>query len=238
MTTSAARRTRYRLVSAGLVAALAVINIVDHTLHPPWWVRALEGAGLLAWARFEGLSWAQLGLARDRLLPGCRWALGAIGLVAGVYLVGVLLPLTRAGFQDVRYDLPLPQILHRAFVAIPLGTVLLEELAFRSVLWGVLSRHMGQWRVLATSSVLFGFWHVIPALSAADTNRGVSDAVGAGGSAVVVVGTIALTTVGGLVFGELRRRSGSVLASAGAHWATNALGVLFGAVAWRLDPDR
>ena len=45
----------------------------------------------------------------------------------------------------------------------------------------------------------------------------------------MVVGTVALTTLGGLVFGELRRRSGSVLASAGAHWATNALGVLFGA---------
>ncbi|WP_255522689.1 MULTISPECIES: hypothetical protein [unclassified Blastococcus] len=35
-----------------------------------------------------------------------------------------------------------------------------------------------------------------------------------------------------MVFGELRRRSGSVLASAGAHWATNALGVLAGLLAW------
>jgi membrane protease YdiL (CAAX protease family) len=43
-----------------------------------------------------------------------------------------------------------------------------------------------------------------------------------------VAGTVALTTMGGLVFGELRRRSGSVLAGAGAHWATNGLGVLFG----------
>lgn len=221
-----------------MVVVLAAINVVNHTLYPPWWVRALGGAGLLAWARFDGLSWAQLGLARNRLGSGCRWGLGAIGLVAGVYLVGVLFPLTRPGFMDVRYDLPLPQVLHRAFVAIPLGTVLLEELAFRSVLWGVLSRHMSEWRVLVTTSVLFGFWHLIPAVRGGDTNRGVSDAVGAGGSAAVVVGTILLTTVGGLVFGELRRRSGSVLASAGAHWATNALGVLFGAVAWRLDAGR
>jgi uncharacterized protein len=86
--------------------------------------------------------------------------------------------------------------------------------------------------------VLFGFWHVIPALRGGETNPGVSETVGAGGSAALVVGTVALTTVGGLVFGEMRRRSGSVIASAGAHWATNALGVLFGLVAWRLDPDR
>jgi membrane protease YdiL (CAAX protease family) len=85
--------------------------------------------------------------------------------------------------------------------------------------------------------VLFGLWHVIPSLHVAGTNRGVSDAVGGAGNPLAVVGTVVLTTIGGLVFGELRRRSGSVLASAGAHWATNALGVLFGLVAWHLTPE-
>lgn len=236
MTVAAARRTRHRLASAGLVGVLAVINVTDHLLHPPWWVRAAEGIGLLAWARLDGLSWSRLGLGRDRLASGCRWGGAAIGLVAGVYVVGILLPVTRPLFQDDRYDLDLGGALHKAFVVIPLGTVLLEELAFRSVLWGFLSRHMRQGQVLVTSSVLFGFWHVIPALRVGETNRGVSDTVGAAGGAAVVLGTVVLTTLGGLVFGEMRRRSGSVLASAGAHWATNALGVLFGLVAWRLDP--
>jgi membrane protease YdiL (CAAX protease family) len=217
VTRAATRRTRDLTASGAVVVALAAINVTDHLLHPPWWVRALEGAGLLAWARLDGLSWSQLGLGRDRLASGCRWGLGAIGVVAGVYVVGVLLPLTRP-----------------AFVVIPFGTVALEELAFRSVLWGFLSRHLGQWQVLVTTSAIFGFWHVMPALHVGATNRGVSDAVGAS-TAVVVVGTVVLTAIGGLVFGELRRRSGSVLASAGAHWATNALGVLFGLVAWRLD---
>src|SRR3954468_1939680 len=199
MTTSAARLTRNRLVSASAVVVLAAINVTDHTLHPPWWVRALEGAGLLAWARLDGLSWSQLGLGRDRLGAGCRWGLGVIGLVAGVYVVGVLLPLTRPAFQDDRYHLPLPEVLRTAFVVIPLGTVVLEELAFRSVLWGMLSRHQPEWLALVTTSVLFGFWHVIPALHVGATNRGVSQAVGAG-TPVLVVGTVALTTVGGLVF--------------------------------------
>jgi membrane protease YdiL (CAAX protease family) len=235
VTTSAARRTRDRLASGAVVLVLAAINVSDHTLHPPWWVRALEGLALLAWARLDGLSWSQLGLGRGSLSAGCRWGLGAIGAVAGVYVVGVLLPLTRPAFQDVRYDLPLGQALRTAFVVIPLGTVLLEEIAFRSVLWGFLSRHLRDRSVLVGTSVLFGLWHVLPALHVGSTNRGVSDAVGGGGSAVVVAGTVALTTIGGLVFGELRRRSGSVLASAGAHWATNALGVLFGLVAWSLS---
>lgn len=233
MTTSAARRTRYRAFSGAVVVALAVINVVDHTVHPPWWVRALEGAGLLAAARLAGLSWPQLGLGRDRLGAGCRWALGVIGVVAGVYVVGVLLPFTRSAFLDERYHLPLPDALHTAFVRILFGTVVLEEVAFRSVLWGALARHLRQWQVLVTTSVLFGLWHVIPAVRASDGGTG--GLSGAAGGGALVAGTVLLTTAGGLVFGELRRRSGSVLASAGAHWATNALGVLFGLVAWRLS---
>ena len=190
VTTSAARRTRNRLVSGAVVVVLAAINVTDHLLHPPWWVRALEGAALLAWARLDGLSWSQLGLGRDRLASGCRWALGAIGVVAGVYVVGVLLPLTRPAFQDVRYDLPLAEALRTAFVVIPFGTVALEELAFRSVLWGMSCRGTcGSGRCWSPTSVLFGLLARHPgAARAAATNRGVSDAVGGAGSAAVVVG--------------------------------------------------
>jgi membrane protease YdiL (CAAX protease family) len=167
----------------------------------------------------------------------CRWALRAIAGVASVYLVGVRLPQTRPVFQDARYHLPLPDALVSAFVVIPAGTVLLEEIAFRSVLWGMLARHSRPWPVLGTTSVLFGLWHVLPAQHLAAGNRGVSDAVGGAHGALVVAATVAFTTLGGLVLGELRRRSGSVLASAGAHWATNALGVLFGLVAWHLTAE-
>jgi membrane protease YdiL (CAAX protease family) len=233
-TTSAVRR-RSRLVSGAVVVVLAAVNVSDHFLHPPWWVRPLEGAALLIWARLDGLSWSQLGLGRDRLRAGCLWGLGAIAAVGTVYVVGVLLPPFRPLFQDTRYDVPFPEALRTALVVIPFGTVLLEELAFRSVLWGVLSRHLRPWQVLVSTSVLFGFWHVLPSLRVGSANKGVGEAVGTGGP-LVVAGAVLLTTLGGLVFGELRRRSGSVLASMGAHWALNGLGVLFGLVAWRLDP--
>jgi membrane protease YdiL (CAAX protease family) len=223
-------------VSGGVVVVLAGINVTDHVWHPPWWVRAVEGGALLTWARLDGLTWSQLGLGRDRLRAGLRWGLGAVAVIGGVYVVGVLLPPFRPLFQDARYDLPLSSGLRTAFVTIPFGTVLLEELAFRSVLWGVLSRHVRSWQVLVTTSVLFGFWHVLPSLNVGSSNKGVGEAVGTGG-VLVTAGAVALTTVGGLVFGELRRRSGSVVASALAHWAFNALGVLFGLLAWRIDPS-
>jgi membrane protease YdiL (CAAX protease family) len=216
------------------MVVLVAINGTDHLLSPPWWVRAAEGVTLLAFARLAGLTWAQLGLGRERAASGLRWALGAIGLVGAVYLVGVLVPGIRPAFQDTRYHLALPDALFAAFVVIPAGTVLLEEIAFRSVLWGMLARHLGTWQVLGTTSVLFGLWHIFPSLHLAGGNRAVSGATGGEDSALVVAAVVALTTLGGVVFGELRRRSGSVLASAGAHWATNALGVLVGLMAWHL----
>jgi membrane protease YdiL (CAAX protease family) len=225
---TAVRRLPDRAATGVVVVSLVGSNLSQHVLHAAWWVRPVEAAALVGFARLNGLTWAQLGLGRERMRSGACWGLGAVTVVAVVYTAGALLPATRPAFQDSRYDLPLPGALSSALIVIPLGTVLPEELAFRSVLWGMLARSSRPWQVLATTSLLFGFWHVLPAVHLGASNDGV--AAVSGNDVLVVVGTVALTTVGGLIFGELRRRSGSVLASAGAHWATNALGVLFGVV--------
>ena len=236
--TGTAAGARVRLaawIATGLtIAALAGLAVAGHTLPSPWWIAPAETAVLLVWARVRGLSWAELGLGRDRLGSGLRWGLGAIGVVTVVFVAGVFLPLTRTFFQDSRYHVPAGQALFTALVVIPFGTVVLEEIAFRSVLWGMLGRHLGTWQVLATTSALFGLWHVLSSLHLASANAGVGGAIGAAGTAVVVAATVLFTALGGAVFGELRRRSGRVLASIGAHWATNGLGVLFGLLAWSL----
>lgn len=234
-----ARQTRVpAIVATGVVvAALAAVNLAEHLLTNAVWLGPVAAAALLAFARWSGLSWSQLGLHRNRLRSGARWGLGAIALVAAAYLAGVLLPTTRTAFLDARYHLGLHGALISAFVVIPVSTILLEEIAFRSVLWGMLSRHAATWRVLLISSALFGLWHILPSLHLASANHGIGDAVKGAGTAagvVVIVGIVAFTTLGGVVAGELRRRSGSVLASAGMHWATNSLGVLFGLLAWRM----
>jgi membrane protease YdiL (CAAX protease family) len=55
--------------------------------------------------------------------------------------------------------------------------------------------------------------------------------------AVSVLATIAFTTIAGIVFAELRWRSGSLVAPIGLHWATNGLGVLAAARVWAISPD-
>ena len=224
------------LATGAVVVALAAINVWKIMLPSNGLVLSVAAAvALLLFARVTGLSWAQLGLGRDRLKSGRRWGAAAVIAVAAVYVVGVLLPSTRLAFLDNRYHFGVAQALSSAFIVIPLGTVLLEEVAFRSVLWGMLSRHMTTWRVVMVSSSLFGLWHVLPAVNFAATRAADAGAdPGPSTTVLVVLGTVAFTALGGVVAGELRRRSGSVLASAGMHWATNALGVLFGVVAWRL----
>lgn len=228
---------RAGLGTAVVVVVLAVVNVAEHLLRGALWFGPVVVVALVCFARWMGLSWSQLGLSRVQLQSGFRWGLGAIAVVATAYLAGVLFPLTQPAFLDARYHLAVSGALLSAFVIIPVGTILVEEVAFRSVLWGMLAQQFTTWRVLVASSVLFGLWHILPSLHLASTNQGVGHAVrGVGGSAtvVVVVATVVVTAVGGVVAGVLRHRSGSVLASAGMHWATNALGVLFGLLAWHL----
>src|SRR5436305_66003 len=46
------------------------------------------------------------------------------------------------------------------------------------------------------------------------------------------LGAVGFTALAGRRRCELRRRSGSLLAAAGLHWATNALGVVLAATVW------
>jgi uncharacterized protein len=220
---------------AVVVAVLIVVNVVDaRVVHASLVLGPAGAAGFLALARWAGLSWQELGLGRGTWRRGLIWAAGAIGAVAVVFAAGAALPATRHAFRDARYQLGWEHALLTAFLLIPLGTVLFEEVAFRGVLWGLLRRGHGTLTATIVSSALFGLWHVLPSLGLATDNQAVASTVGKGtsGEAIAVLATVLFTGLAGVVFCELRRRSGSLLASAGLHWATNGLGVLTAAAMW------
>lgn len=193
---------------------------------------------LLLVARMAGLTWPELGLGRQALLRGVQVAVAAAVAVAVVYAVGVELPFTRGAFRDTRYRLGLKAALYTSLVVIPLSTVLFEEVAFRSVLWGLLARDLGVPAATAVSACLFGVWHVLPATDLARTHTSVRGQTTAGSRrvAITVLATVVFTTIAGIVFAELRRRSGSLVAPIGLHWATNGLGVLAAARVWAISP--
>jgi membrane protease YdiL (CAAX protease family) len=221
---------RLILVLGAVVAVLATVNVANkYGPHGTGLVAGpLVALGLVLFARRAGLTWHDLGLSRRTLLPGFKYAVGAVTAVAVVYAIGAAVPLTRPAFQDVRYHLHLNAALITAFVVVPFGTVLLEEVAFRGVLMGLVNRHRGAVWASVTSSALFGLWHILPSLRLNDANAAVGSAFGTGvtGQALAVAGAVGFTALAGLLLCELRRRSGSLLAAAALHWATNGLGLL------------
>jgi membrane protease YdiL (CAAX protease family) len=217
------------------VVILVIVNVVDVRVpHASLVAGPGCAAALLGLARLAGLSWAELGLGPGTWRRGITWAGAVIGIVAVVLAVGAALPLTRDAFRDSRYHLSAADALLTAFVLIPVGTVLLEEVAFRGVLWGLLRRIGGTTVATAASSALFGLWHILPSLGLATDNEAIGSAVGQGRSAqvIAVLGSVLFTAGSGVVFCELRRRSGSILAPAGLHWAVNGLSVLASAAVW------
>jgi membrane protease YdiL (CAAX protease family) len=216
-----------------VIAALAVINVVDiRVAHASLAVGPVGAVVLVATARLAGLSWEELGFRNIR--RGLKWAGVIIGAAAVVLAVGALLPFTREAFRDDRYRLGLGDALLTTFVLIPIGTVLLEEVAFRGVLWGLLRRVRGTVFATVVSSALFGFWHVLPSLGLATDNQAIGGAVGTGrsGQVVAIAATVLFTAGSGVVFCELRRRSGSLLPAAALHWAVNGLSVRASAAVW------
>ena len=173
-----ARGRRARLAATvAVVFALAGVNVANHVLGwDTMWLGPVGAVALLAFARWQGLSGHQLGLARHTHARGIRWGLGVIAVVGLVYLVGILLPMTRTAFLDARYHLPPAGALLTAFVMIPVGTILLEEVAFRSGP-GASSPAPRMWQVLAGSSLLFGLWHIFPAMASATGNEAIGSAV-------------------------------------------------------------
>jgi len=223
------------LATGLVVAILAAVNVIDIKVPHATLVAGPVCAVVLPLVgRTAGLSWQDMGLGRGTWRPGLRWAGAEIGIVAVVIAAAAALPLTRDAFRDTRYHLNLGGALLDAFVLIPVGTVLLEEVAFRGVLWGLLRRARGTATATVVSSLLFGLWHALPSLGLASANQAISGTVGSGRSAevVTVLGTMSFTALAGVVFCELRRRSGSLLAPAGLHWAVNGLAVLASAAVW------
>lgn len=237
MTAPAPPRARQATVTllvalgAVLVAAVLVVwnNLVVPHLPADPGVRTIANvalvAVLVAGARTCGLTWADLGLCRTTWREGALWGGGAVAVAALVYVVAYLLPVTRPLLErpGVGAD-PTSELLLRALVIIPIGTVLCEELAFRGVLHALGVRVLPARAALVVGASVFGAWHVAGAMAAPVTEAGLPPGMSATALAVVVV--VGVTVPGGVVLAAVRRRTGSLLAPIGVHLGTNVIGLV------------
>ncbi|SNW18454.1 abortive infection protein [Mycolicibacterium thermoresistibile] len=235
---AALSRFRTYVDVAVVVVVLAICNLIAH-FTTPWASVATVPAvavGLVLLVRSRGLGWAELGLSREHWRSGAGYAAAAVALVLSVIAIGALLPWTRPMFLNNNYA-TISGALIASMVIIPLQTVIPEELAFRGVLHGALSRAWGFRGVAAAGSLLFGLWHVATSLGLTSSNVGFTRLFGGGvlGTVAGVVLAVIATAVAGFVFDWLRRRSGSLLAPIALHWSLNGMGALAAALVWHLS---
>jgi uncharacterized protein len=235
---SAPQRFHMHLDIAVVVAVLVLTNLIAHFTTPWASIATVPAAavGLAMLMRARGLDWADLGLGRAHWRSGLGYALGAVGVVAAVIALGILLPMTRPMFLNNHYA-TISGALLASMIVIPLQTVIPEELAFRGVLHGALNRAWGFRGVALGGSLLFGLWHVATSLGLTSNNVGFTRLFGGGLAGMLAGVTLAVLATGaaGFVFSWLRRRSGSLIAPIALHWSLNGLGALAAALVWHLS---
>ena len=204
-----------------LAYSAALNEMLPEAVHVP--ANLAAAATVLTLARRAGASYADLGLSSESLSAGARVGFAVSApIVAGIG-VAARAPATGPYFRDERV---LPASRRRAAyetaIRIPVGTALGEELLFRGALLGLFRRRYSTAGAVAISSLLFGLWHVLPALQSVAENTPEGTADGSLRTTALVAGTIAATTAAGVGLAMLRLRSGSILAPVIVHAAINS----------------
>ena len=145
------------------------------------------------------------------------------------------LPFTRDLFHDDRADVDASTVLWRTLVAIPFGTVLMEEITFRGALPAMFRRRTANsthpaLRADVYAALLFGAWHALPTLDLSASNDTLRSLLpGPLGVIATVAGAVVATGLYGMLLSQLRNRSDSLVAPAMLHWSTNSIGYV---LAW------
>lgn len=220
-----------------LLVMMLLASVTTFHVSRRWYVplALIWTLAFLLFGRLVGLSWTEMGLGNPAY--GIIWGIGCIVVVSVAMAAGVAIPRLHPLFADERVlGSTGRQVALKSLVEVPLGTVALEEVVFRSVLLGLLTVSFGTvWGVIG-SAFLFGLWHVLPALEMHDSHS-LTSQLGSGWWAKVttVVGTILATGAAGVGFALLVVWSGSVLAPMGLHWALNSTGSI---AAWLVGRRR
>ncbi len=222
-----------------VLGTLVVSNVMANQVLPSWayipWNCSVAAVLVVIAVKADHCSANDLGLARRRLPDGLRWGAAVSAGLLAIYLVGLALPATRDLFRDDRADVGTSALLWRTLVAIPLGTVLMEEIAFRGVLPAMFrrrtSRHAnGALRADVYAALLFGVWHVLPSLDLTEANPALRDLLpGPLGVIAAIAGGVIGTAAAGMGLSWLRNRSGSLAAPAMLHISSNSIGYV---LAW------
>jgi membrane protease YdiL (CAAX protease family) len=217
------------------VLLLALATTLANRVLPGWAYPVcgtVTAAFLIMVARWSGLGPNTIGLDRRYVQRAAIVGLLGLGLVALVFGTALAIPALRAVFYDGRMGAPgLRELLWLALVRIPLGTVLLEEVAFRGVLPALFGggEHW-RWRAVLGAATLFGLWHALPSL-ALRQNAMVQVTLGDLPLSAVSALAMLAAAAAGVVLHWWKHTGRGLLTPALVHFGTNSGGLF---IAWWL----
>ncbi len=228
----------------GVIGTLAVSNVMANQVLPDWayvpWNCAVAVGVIAIAVRGDGQTMASIGMSRAAVPRGLVLGLSFSAVLVGVYAVGLALPSTHELFMDERADVPFMEIAYKVLIEVPLGTVLLEEVAFRGVLPAMFRNRVAPgpragFSADAAAAGLFGLWHILPSWDLSDVNPIFRDVLpDVVGQAIGILGGVLATAVAGMGLSWMRNRSDSIVAPATLHTASNGVGSLLAWVAQRV----
>jgi len=215
--------TRF-LVTLALVAYNNVAN-----LWPPFNRRAYVPTNFIATVVLALVAFGPLELTFDEVVGSLELldALGGVALgalISAPLFVALRWPSWRARIADERTaHLSGASLAYQCLVHVPLGTALLEEFAFRGVLFAAWEATESSPVAAIISSVVFGLWHIAPARNAYLLNH---PEPSRGSMLRWISVTVLATFVAGLVLVWLRVISEGLLLPFTLHATLNSLATL------------
>lgn len=185
-----------------------------------------------------GLTFEDMGLAFNKILPGLSIAFIAAFLIVLGTLIIAMIPFLRKFFLgDDLANASGKLITYEATIRVPLGTALIEEVLFRGVLLGLLLQHNSILISVLISSVIFGLWHILPTISMLENNKIIAKANRdlKHRHYASIIGVVLITTTAGIFFSWLRIISNSIIAPWLVHWSINSSGMLGIAIARKME---
>ncbi len=232
------RARRRRLWALGVaIAVLVISNVMANRVIPQWayvpWNLSIAGV-LLYVSHRGGAGLVAIGLGIRHWHRPVGVGLLLVGGTALVFALGMIVPATQDAFLDTRIGgAGLPTMLFVVLVQIPLGTVVLEEIAFRGVLpalMGAAPAIRWRWIPVLGASLLFGLWHILPSMGIGQANAAVGETLGTNVWVTTTAAVLSMTAAGVLMCLMARLGKG-IKTTMLLHWATNSLGFL---AAWLL----
>jgi membrane protease YdiL (CAAX protease family) len=206
-TTQDAKR---RALTEAIIALLAFcgLSLLSRLITPVFLL--VVGVGLcfpLVWGVFTR-DWRTMGFTRRNIGPALIWGAGS-----GILLMVVI-------WFTTEHKLA-PFFALQLIVGIPIWLLIMspfQEFFFRGWLQPRFEKSLGFWPGLVVTSVSFSVWHLCPAFEQAQIVP------------IMSVFGMTLTTVMGLVFGYVFRRTGNIVAPWLAHVLAGLTLVLSGAM--------